>query len=164
MNTEDLPLNGGDNDCCLTRLGWLRSRTIIRDGRLLRNYSTRMTQNDSQFLLVGWTTNWLTYRRGSARTGYPLGRLLYRTRAALVRYSKQPRVYPVPPHRLYVNLYIYIIYTCTCKSPKCVLGLALQETHGFLAGSVLLVVLQTTSRSGNYQTAISCRTLLVIKP
>ena len=39
MNTEDLPLNGGDNDCCLTRLGWLRSRPIIRDGRLLRNYS-----------------------------------------------------------------------------------------------------------------------------
>ena len=46
-----------------------------------------------------WTTNWLTYRHGSARTGYPLGRLLYRT-----------RVYPVPPRRLYVNLYILLFY------------------------------------------------------
>ena len=47
----------------------------------------RMTQNDSQFLLVGWTTNWLTYRRGSARTGYPLGRVLYRLAAYTLTYT-----------------------------------------------------------------------------
>ena len=67
--------NGHANISCI--LSSVQSNTHIGQEVLIK----RMTQNDSQFILVGWTTNWLTYRRGSARTGYPLGRLLYRTRA-----------------------------------------------------------------------------------
>ena len=70
-----LQRNGHANISCILSSG--QSNTHIGQEVLIK----RMTQNDSQFLLVGWTTNWLTYRRGSARTGYPLGRLLYRTRA-----------------------------------------------------------------------------------
>ena len=38
MDTDDLSLRSGDNNCCLACVGYLRSRPIIHAGRLLRNY------------------------------------------------------------------------------------------------------------------------------
>ena len=60
-----LQRNGHANISCI--LSSVQSNTRIGQEVLFK----RMTQNDSQFLLVGWTTNWLTYRRRGGIYRYP---------------------------------------------------------------------------------------------